>query len=97
MSDYASLTFEAPDRARFPALDLGFEAARRGGTAGAALNAADEVAVQRFLEHELPFLDIPTVCAAALHGHPWLPDPTLRDLERVDAWAREEAVRACPS
>jgi 1-deoxy-D-xylulose-5-phosphate reductoisomerase len=97
VSDYASLTFEAPDRERFPALDLGFEAARRGGTSGAALNAADEVAVQRFLEEELPFLDIPTVCAAALRGHPWLPDPTLLDLERVDAWAREEAVRACPS
>ena len=97
VGDYASLTFEAPDRARFPALDLGFEAARRGGTAGAALNAADEVAVQRFLEEELPFLDIPTVCAAALHGHPWLSGPTLDDLNRVDAWAREEAVRACPS
>ena len=64
--DYATLTFQAPDRERFPALDLGYEAARRGGTAGAALNAADEVAVERFLAGDLPFDAIASVCAEAL-------------------------------
>lgn len=61
--DYAQLTFLAPDRERFPGLDLGFAAARRGGTAGAALNAADEVAVAAFLAGDLPFDAIPAACA----------------------------------
>jgi 1-deoxy-D-xylulose-5-phosphate reductoisomerase len=91
VADYARLTFEAPDRGTFPALDLGFEAARRGGTSGAALNAADESAVARFLEGRLPFRDIAPLCAAALDAHPYLPEPTLDDLLRVDAWARNEA------
>jgi 1-deoxy-D-xylulose-5-phosphate reductoisomerase len=93
--DYARLTFQAPDRERFPALDLGYEAARRGGTAGAALNAADEVAVERFLAGDLPFDAIPSLCAAALRGHPHEPAPTLADLLKVDAWARDEVLSAC--
>jgi 1-deoxy-D-xylulose-5-phosphate reductoisomerase len=93
--DYARLTFLPPDRERFPALDLGYEAARRGGTSGAALNAADEVAVDRFLKGALPFDQIAPLCAASLRGHPHLADPTLADLLRVDAWAREEALAAC--
>jgi len=93
--DYARLTFLPPDRELFPALDLGFEAARRGGTAGAALNAADEVAVARFLAGGLPFTGIAAALAAALRDHPFLPEPTLADLERVDAWARTEVSSAC--
>lgn len=93
--DYAQLTFEAPDRETFPALDLGFEAARRGGTAGAALNAADETAVRRFLDGDLSFPDIATLCATALEAHPFTPHPTLDDLERVDRWARCEAKTLC--
>ncbi len=54
-----ALHFEPPDRETFPALDLGFEVMRRAGTAGAALNAANEAAVARFLAHEIGFLDIP--------------------------------------
>ena len=53
--DYAALTFAAPDRVRFPGLELGFEAARRGGTAGAALNGADEAAVDAFLAGSISF------------------------------------------
>ena len=93
--DYANLTFEAPDRETFPALDLGFQAARRGGTAGAALNAADEMAVQRFLDGGLPFLEIATVCAAALEAHPYCSEPGLDELRAVDTWARHEAKTAC--
>lgn len=95
VTDYARLTFEAPDRETFPALDLGFEAARRGGTAGAALNAADETAVQRFLDGDLSFPDIAALCATALEAHPFTPHPTLDDLERVDRWARCEAKTLC--
>lgn len=92
--DYRQLTFLAPDRALFPGLDLGFEAARRGGTAGAALNAADEVAVARFLTGALPFPRIASACADALRAHPFVADPTLADLVRTDAWAREEVASA---
>src|SRR6185312_16552966 len=53
-----ALHFEPPDRETFPALELGFEVMRRGGTAGAALNAANEAAVDRFLAGAIAFNDI---------------------------------------
>jgi 1-deoxy-D-xylulose-5-phosphate reductoisomerase len=87
------LRFEPPDRSTFPALELGYEAIRRGGTAGAALNAANEAAVARFLEGSLGFLDIARACRAALEHHPYDPRPTLQALWDVDAWARQEVVR----
>jgi 1-deoxy-D-xylulose-5-phosphate reductoisomerase len=93
--DYASLTFVPPDRERFPALDLGFEAARRGGTAGAALNGADEAAVAAFLAGDLSYLSIASAVAGALRDHPFESDPTPDDLSRVDAWARDEVTSAC--
>ncbi|MBV8078039.1 MAG: 1-deoxy-D-xylulose-5-phosphate reductoisomerase [Planctomycetaceae bacterium] len=87
------LTFEPPDRETFPCLDLGFEVMRRGGTAGAALNAANEAAVARFLDGAIGFLDIPRACRAALDHHPYDSRPTLEDLWKVDAWARQEVGR----
>lgn len=87
------LEFEPPDRERFPALDLGFEVARRGGTSGSVLNAANEVAVARFLKGELTFLDIPRLCRSILDAHEFDADPTLDDVFRLDEWAREEAFR----
>lgn len=93
--DYAQLTFEAPDYDTFPALRLGFEAARRGGTAGAALNAADEMAVERFLSGALPFSGIASVCRDAMTNHPFTQAPDLDELLRVDSWARSEAKTAC--
>ena len=61
-----TLTFEAPDRARFPCLQLAFEALDAGGTAPATLNAANEVAVAAFLAGRLRFTDIAAVCADTL-------------------------------
>lgn len=90
--DYARLTFEPPDREAFPALGLGFDAARRGGTAGAALNAADEVAVARFLAGQVPFPDIARTAAAALAQHPFEAAPSLQRLAQADAWARAFAT-----
>lgn len=95
VEDYAQLTFEPPDTDTFPALELGFEAARRGGTAGAALNAADEIAVGRFLDGELPFLDIAERCREALENHPFSATPTLDDIRAVDTWARQETNTTC--
>jgi 1-deoxy-D-xylulose-5-phosphate reductoisomerase len=85
-----SLHFEPPDRDTFPALELGFEVMRRGGTAGAALNAANEAAVARFLADEIGFLEIPRACRAALDSHNFDPNPTLEELWKVDARARLE-------
>lgn len=90
------LHFEPPDRETFPCLELGFEVMRRGGTAGAALNAANEAAVSRFLDGTLAFLDIPRACRAALEHHDYDPRPSLQTLERVDAWARQEVARWVP-
>ncbi len=86
-------TFEPPDRETFPALELGYEVARRGGTCGAVLNAANEAAVTRFLAGELGFLDIPRVCRAVLEHHHYSPRPTLTELGALDRWARQEAMR----
>ncbi len=93
LSRALSLNFEPPDRETFACLDLGFEVMRRGGTAGAALNAANEVAVSRFLDGSIRFLDIPRACRAALENHTFDPTPTLDGLRKVDAWARQEAAR----
>ena len=88
--------FEPPDRETFPCLDLGFEVMRRGGTAGAALNAANEAAVARFLAGEIGFLDISRACRAALDNHEFDPRPSLADLWKVDAKARQEVARWNP-
>jgi 1-deoxy-D-xylulose-5-phosphate reductoisomerase len=91
-----TLAFEPPDPVRFPAVRLGHEAASRGGTAGAVLNAANEEAVRGFLEGVLRFTDIADVCARVLDEHPFQPDPSLDDVRRLDAWARQEVVKwAC--
>jgi 1-deoxy-D-xylulose-5-phosphate reductoisomerase len=87
------LTFSPPDFEAFPALALGFEVARRGGTCGAVLNAANETAVQRFLEGSLRFDQITTVCQDVLRHHCFDPHPTLSGLLQQDAWARQEAFR----
>lgn len=85
--------FGIPDPRRYPALSLGYEVVRRGGTAGAALNAANEVAVARFLKGRLPFLQIVPLAKHVLDHHFFEADPSLDDLRRVDAWARQEAER----
>jgi 1-deoxy-D-xylulose-5-phosphate reductoisomerase len=87
------LDFEPPDYERFPALKLGFEVARRGGTCGAVLNAANEAAVERFLKNDLKFTDITRACRAVLESHNYDPAPSLEDLFAHDRQAREEIAR----
>lgn len=88
-------TFELlpPDLDAFPALRLGFEAAERGGTCGAVLNAANEVAVARFLNRELPFVRITQVVEEVLNHHQFDDQPSMEQLRQIDGWAREEATR----
>jgi len=85
--------FEQPDHETFPALQLGYDVARRGGTCGAVLNAANEEAVSRFLAGQLRFLDIPRVCRAVLDHHDYSARPTLAELAGLDRWARQEVAR----
>ncbi len=87
------LDFEPADLDLFPALALGLEAARAGGTAGAVLSAANEAAVARFLAGQLPFLEIVAACRAVLNQHSFEPDPSLETLLSLDAWARQEVGR----
>jgi 1-deoxy-D-xylulose-5-phosphate reductoisomerase len=86
-------SFEQADHETFPALQLGYEVARRGGTCGAVLNAANEEAVSRFLAGQLAFLDIPRVCRDVLENHPFSARPALEELLAVDRWARQEVDR----
>ena len=88
------LDFEAPDVDKFPCLRLGFEAARTGGTMGAVLNAANEVAVEKFLAGRARFVDIPAVVEAVMRRHRVVPEPSLEDVLAADAWARAEAESA---
>ena len=91
-----TLEFEPPDPRRFPAVCLGHEAAVRGGTCGAVLNAANEEAVRGFLEGELRFSDIAEICRRVLDEHPYSPEPSLDEVRRLDGWARQEVMKwAC--
>ena len=91
LAQVGSLNFAPADLDRFPALRLGYEVAERGGTAGAVLNAANEVAVARFLAGEICFTHIVDACKAVLEQHTFDPSPTLTGLLAADRWAREQA------
>ncbi|ODA29941.1 1-deoxy-D-xylulose-5-phosphate reductoisomerase [Planctopirus hydrillae] len=88
-----TMEFFPPDFERFPALKLGFEVAAAGGGSGAVLNAANEVAVERFLNNDLKFMEIPQVCGEVLAAHTHSTNPSLSELLALDAWAREETRR----
>jgi len=89
-----ALTFSAPDRERFPALDLGYEAGRRGENGPAVLNAADEVAVAAFLDRRIRFTEIVEVVEDALYAVPSAPISTLADALAADAHGRAAAAEA---
>jgi 1-deoxy-D-xylulose-5-phosphate reductoisomerase len=93
LAKIGALTFEAPDQKRFPALRLARESLQAGRGAPTVLNAANEVAVQGFLEGRISFLDITQVVERALEA---LPAPAVETLDAVidvDARARREAER----
>ena len=89
----AALTFEAPDRATFVCLDLAYQAGRAGGTAPAALSAANEVAVEAFLAGAIGWMQIGDVCKAVLDRHDLQMPTTVDEVEAADRVAREVAAR----
>lgn len=89
-----TLNFYPPDFQRFPCLHLAFEAARTGGTMPAVLNAANEVAVQAFLDETIGFLDIPAVIETTMMQHIPIPLTDVKVALQADGWARECATAA---
>jgi len=92
LGQVAQLTFEPPDFTRFPALRLGYEAAKTGGTMPAVLNAANEVAVAAFLGRRLPFLGIPRVVEQTMAAHRGEPLTGLEQVLAINQWARDYAA-----
>ncbi|PON18981.1 1-deoxy-D-xylulose-5-phosphate reductoisomerase [Candidatus Entotheonella serta] len=86
-----TFNFYPPDFDRFPCLRLAFDAARFGGTMPAVLNAANEIAVQAFLDGQIGFLDIPVVIEWTMNQHDPVPLTDLTTAMEVDRWAREQA------
>ena len=88
--DHPELTFLRPDTETFRCLPLAFEALRRGGNIPCVMNAANEVAVQRFIEGRLPFLAIADFVSAAMDQAEYIAKPSLDDLFQTDAITREK-------
>ena len=86
-----SFHFEKPDRRRFPCLDLGYEASRIAGSMPATLNAANEVAVEAFLQEKIKFPDISKIIEKVMTKHRVIEQPKLNDLLETDGWARQLA------
>ena len=91
LASVASLTFEAPDHARFPALGLATDALRAGGSAPCILNAANEVAVAAFLNGAIGFLDIAAIVADSLARVGSGPVASLDEVVAIDGMARRAA------
>jgi 1-deoxy-D-xylulose-5-phosphate reductoisomerase len=91
LASVSQLTFSPVDGVKYPCLDLACEAGRSGGTYPTVLNAANEVAVARFLDNDLKFMDIAQLIDAALQAHRPCPAPSLDEVLEADGWAREFA------
>lgn len=92
-----TLDFQEPDPVRFPCLTLAYDALEAGGTAPAALNAADEVAVERFLSGDIGFTDIYAVISDVLSMHAPAAIGSMEDVVEADRWARETALKSIKS
>jgi 1-deoxy-D-xylulose-5-phosphate reductoisomerase len=91
LTEIGKLTFCKPDHDRFPCLSLGYESLRIGGTMPAAMNAANEVAVEAFLNGGIRFIEIPEVIRHTMEAHNHRDLADLEDALEADRWAREKA------
>ncbi|MBU6408992.1 MAG: 1-deoxy-D-xylulose-5-phosphate reductoisomerase, partial [Verrucomicrobia bacterium] len=95
-TDFAKLgqlTFEEPDAERFPAIDLARRAGQIGGTLPAVLNAANEIAVERFVNRRITFPQITETVRRTMDAHAVIQRPGLEQILKADAWARREAAK----
>jgi 1-deoxy-D-xylulose-5-phosphate reductoisomerase len=88
-----TLTFEEPDVERFPAIELARRAGEFGGTLPAVLNAANEIAVEAFVNRKISFLQITETVRRTMDAHKIISQPTLEQILEADAWARIEAAK----
>ncbi|UQZ87372.1 1-deoxy-D-xylulose 5-phosphate reductoisomerase [Paenibacillus konkukensis] len=91
LAEVGKLHFREMDYERYPCLQMAFDSGRAGGTATTVFNAANEVAVDRFLKGEISFLQIEDVIANVLNKHQIVMNPDLEEITAADAWAREAA------
>jgi 1-deoxy-D-xylulose-5-phosphate reductoisomerase len=93
LASMGDLTFEAPDFERFPCLQLAIDAMEIGQTMPSILNAANEIAVQAFLDELIPYKDIAELIRMVMHNHRPSPLNDLQDVLNADKWAREETTK----
>lgn len=93
LTEAETLTFEEPDLQRFPALRLGYEALRAGGTLPCVLNSANEEAVSLFMSGDIGFCDIPRLVEDAMSAHDLLDGSSLDQVLAADSWAREHVLK----
>lgn len=89
LAKLATLTFENPDLETFPCLKLAYDSLDRGGTYCAALNAANEILVNEFLEDKIGFYDIPYFIEQVLESHKSIENASLEEILEVDKWSRD--------
>ena len=92
--DWAAVSrfdFMPTDRKKFPCISLAYQAMRDGGTSPAVLNAADEIAVEAFLDRRIPFPDIPKIIEEVLSAHQRTTADSIESIIEADRWAREYA------
>jgi 1-deoxy-D-xylulose-5-phosphate reductoisomerase len=92
LAKIGTLTFEEPDATRFPAITLARRAGEVGGTLPAVLNAANEVAVEKFVNRQLSFTGITEVVARTMDAHKIVEQPSLDQILEADRWARQTAA-----
>jgi 1-deoxy-D-xylulose-5-phosphate reductoisomerase len=91
-SKIGTLTFEEPDGERFPAIELARKAGEIGGTLPAVLNAANEVAVEAFVNRKINFPQITETVRRTMDAHQIVSHPTLEQILAADSWARQNTV-----
>lgn len=94
LAQLATLTFKEPDHAKYPCINLAYEAGRAGGSMTAVLNAANEQAVALFLDEKIHYLDIPKVIEQVCDRNRdhLTATPSLQDILDADQWARQEVI-----
>ena len=91
----SNLTFERPRIEKFPCLQLAYDAIKIGGTMPTVMNGANEIAVAKFINREIGFLDIPRLIETAMNAYTSISDYTLDDVLEADKWAREYTSKIC--
>ena len=97
LASVGTLTFEEPDRSRFPCLEYAYAALKAGGTMPAVLSAANEIAVKYFLEEKIGYHDIARVIKTTMDAHTPSRVKSIEDALKADLWARQEAEKVIES